>query len=80
MSVYTPGKSRLRNVSTPSAWSGIGSMIDICGVLNDYQFAATGPEADYEALRSDWLAVGDYIAEAIRLHREEISAEPASER
>jgi len=28
--------------------------------------------ADYEALRSDWLAVGDYIAEAIAAHKEAI--------
>lgn len=80
MSEYMPKVSRLHHVPTPTAWTGIGSMFDICGILNTYTVAPSGERADYEALRSDWLAVGDYIAEAIALHKQAIEKESASER
>ena len=80
MNDYMPKTNRLHLVPTPTAWTGIGSLIDICGVLNTYTPAESGERADYEALRSDWLAVGDYMAEAIILHKQAIEKERASER
>lgn len=80
MSDYMPKTNRLHLVPTPTAWTGIGSLIDICGVLNTYTPAESGERADYEALRSDWLAVGDYITEAIILHKTAIEKARASER
>ena len=76
---YMPETNRLHRVPTPSAWTGIGSLFDICGVLNTYTVAPSGQVADFEALRSDWLAVGDYISEAIILHRKALEKESASE-
>ncbi|MCY4019447.1 MAG: hypothetical protein OXG39_08570 [Chloroflexi bacterium] len=75
MKEYTPKSNRLHLVSTPTAWTGIGSLIDVCGVLNTYHVAPSGAKADYEALRSDWLAVGDLITEAITLHKETIDSD-----
>ncbi len=80
MSAYMPETNRLHRVPTPTAWTGIGSMFDICGILNTYTIAPSGERADYEALRSDWLAVGDCIAEAIALRKQAIENERASER
>lgn len=80
MSEYMPKTNRLHRVPTSTVWTGIGSMFDVCGVLNTYTVAPSGEREDYEALRSDWLAVGDYIAEAIVLHREAIEKERDSER
>lgn len=77
---YMPNTNRLHLAATPTAWTGIGSLVDICGVLNTYTTAPSGEQADYEALRSDWLAVGDYIAEAIILHNQAIKKARASER
>ena len=76
---YLPITNRLHNVPTPTAWTGIGSLFDICGVLNTYDIAPSSERADYEALRSDWLAVGDYITEAIIRYQQEIEKERASE-
>ena len=80
MNEYLPKTNRLHLVPTPTAWTGIGSLFDICGVLNTYTSAPSGTNADYEALRSDWLAVGDYITEAIILHKEALEKERISER
>ncbi len=80
MSDYLPKSNRLHLVPTPTAWTGIGSMFDICGLLNTYSASPSGERADYEALRSDWLAVGDYIAEAISLHTAAIEKERVSGR
>ena len=77
---YMPNTNRLHLVPTPTTWTGLGSLFDVCGVLNTYTTAPSGERADYEALRSDWLAVGDYITEAIILHKQAIEKERASER
>ena len=79
MKEYVPTTNRLHLVPTPTVWTGIGSLFDICGVLNTYTVAHSGERADYEALRSDWLAVGDYITEAIILRNQAIEKERGSE-
>ena len=79
MKEYVPTTNRLHLVPTPTVWTGIGSLFDICGVLNTYTVAPSGERADYEALRSDWLAVGDYITEAIILRNQAIEKERGSE-
>ena len=80
MNTYLPKTNRLHLVPTPTVWTGIGSLFDVCGVLNTYTIAPSGELADYEALRSDWLSVGDYIAEAVAEHKRTIEKERAGER
>ena len=77
---YTVNTNRLHLVPTPTAWTGVGSLFVICGILNTSTTAPSGERADYEALRSDWLAVGDYITEAIVLRKQAIKKARASER
>ncbi len=77
MKQYNPKTSRLHLFPTPTIWTGIGSLIDVCGTLNAYNASPTEAKADYDALHSDWLAVGDYISEAIVTHYDDIKREKA---
>ncbi len=68
---------------TPTFWTGIGSLIDVCGALNMYDVSpvaaktdydpASAAKADYDALRSDWEVVGERMRWAISQHEKEIS-------
>ncbi len=75
MENYDLKRSRLHLFPTPTIWTGIGGLMDICGVLNTYNAAPSGAKADYDAIRSDWLAVGDDIAAAIKMQKEMIESE-----
>ena len=79
MEDYDLKRSRLHLFPTPTIWTGIGSLMDICGVLNTYNAAPSGAKADYDALYSDWLAVGDDIAAAIKMQKEMIESERKSQ-
>ena len=73
------GKSRRLNhlylFPTPTFWTGIGSLIDICGVLNRHDATSLAGQAEYDdaaaakadrdAMRSDWEAVGAGMRRAI---------------
>ncbi|MCY4537232.1 MAG: hypothetical protein OXE52_03280 [Chloroflexi bacterium] len=72
MKKYDLSQSRLHLFPTPTFWTGIGSLIDVCGLLNMANYAETDEQADADALRSDWLAVGDDIAAAIGQYRESL--------
>ena len=43
---------------------GVARIFDFAGTLSEYNRSRTGEESDYQALLSDWLAVGDDIREA----------------
>lgn len=53
----------------PSFITGIARILDPFGTLNTYNTSSSGEEADYDALRSDWKAVGDDIRYAIRSYK-----------
>ena len=63
---------RLHLFPTPTFWAGIGSLIDVYGALSIYNSSPSAAKADYDALRSDWLAVGDSIAAAINIESEKM--------
>ncbi len=48
----------------PSFLDGIASVIDLGGVYEDFEIADDPARADYEAILSDWQAVGDDIRAA----------------
>ncbi len=75
MKRYDSKISRLHLFPTPNVWTGLGSLIDVYGALNTYNYAPSNAKADYDALRSDWLAVGDYITESIQKHYDNIERE-----
>jgi hypothetical protein len=50
----------------PSVLSGIGRVLDLGGVFDDYNVSETPMEADARALRADWAAVGKDLIDAMR--------------
>jgi len=43
----------------PSFLEGAGRVIDLFGVMQEYNTSPSMPEADRRAILSDWLAIGD---------------------
>src|SRR5688500_6707137 len=68
-------KSRMHLYSMPSFWKGVARLVDPLGLINTYNRSATPNEADYYALLSDWLAVGDDLNRAIELYDESLKQE-----
>ncbi|MDO4711378.1 MAG: hypothetical protein Q4A75_05320 [Peptostreptococcaceae bacterium] len=52
--------------SEPSLIEGLGRLVDWGLSLNMYNDSGDAIEMDHRALRSDWIAVGDDIREAIK--------------
>ncbi len=48
----------------PSFWSGWARIIDLGDTLTEYNQSLSPAQADYLALRSDWLVVGNDIRDA----------------
>ena len=48
----------------PRAWFGAARLLDLGGRFDEYNYSPTPIEADLNALRADWLAVGNDIREA----------------
>jgi hypothetical protein len=57
----------------PSFVSGLARILDFGGTLNEYSDTTSDDEADYRALESDSLAVGDAIREAASQAKLEIA-------
>jgi len=51
--------------SRPSFWEGMARMVDVFGLLNEYNSSSSDNEADFRATRSDWERVGADIWAAI---------------
>ena len=62
-----------RLFARPTFLEGAARVFDFANVLQKYRYDTTEPEADTNALSSDWMAVGDDIGHAImryeRQHR-----------
>ena len=62
-------KSKYFNYARPSFLEGMARIFDFGGSLDYYPRRSavrkSGPEADAEALREHWEAVGQYIRDAI---------------
>ena len=52
----------------PSFTEGYARLIDFWGTLNNYNESETAEEADYRAIRNDWVVVGEDLEEAINLY------------
>jgi hypothetical protein len=57
----------------PSFILGMASIIDFGNTLTEYNYANNGDQADYLALRSDWLAVGNDLRAAVEALRREVA-------
>lgn len=49
----------------PTFLEGVARSVDIGDTLTEYNTSENGTAADLQALRSDWLAVGNDLREAI---------------
>ena len=52
-------------VSTPSFISGVGSVFNLAGGYYTYNEHRSGPEADADAIRRDWLKIAEDFRAAI---------------
>ncbi len=53
----------------PSFFGGMGRVIDMFGVLNVYRYYANTEEADIDAMRRDFMAVGRDILGAMKAEK-----------
>ena len=49
----------------PSALAGAASILDFGDTLTEYNTSTSDEQADYLAMRADWLAVGDDLWSAM---------------
>ena len=52
----------------PSFLSGMGSILDLFGNLDGYNFSQTGEEADWKAIYSDYRMIGQDIEDSMRAY------------
>ncbi len=63
-------RTRLHLFARPSFLTGVARVVDFGGVLNTYNVSPSDEEADYYALLSDWLSVGDDLEHALEQYEE----------
>ncbi len=57
----------------PSFAGGVSSVLDLGATLQQYNNSATGNEADCDALKSDWQAVGNDLNNSIKMYEQELT-------
>jgi hypothetical protein len=60
--------------AVPSFLGGAARVLDLGCTLEEYNSALSGAQADYIALRADWMAVGRDLAAAMDQYRAELLA------
>jgi len=50
----------------PSFWGGAAHTLDLGSTLTDYNESLTPDEADYYAIKADWMSVGQDMHETIQ--------------
>jgi len=56
----------------PSFASGAARVLDLWGVLDDYNISPTTLEADEKAIAADWIIVGQDLSDAMEQHESEL--------
>ncbi len=49
----------------PSFWTGLAQVLDLGNTLFDYNESLTPAQADYLAMKADWLAIGIDLRRAL---------------
>jgi len=62
----------------PSFWGGFASLVNLSPSEKKYNYDATADDADINALRADWCAVGDDLRNAIKDYERERKEIPAA--
>ena len=65
----------------PSFLEGVARIFDLGDTMNEYNVSDTGHEADADAIRMDWAAIGQDIGDSMQMFEEKerdalSSAEP----
>ncbi|MBI2100822.1 MAG: hypothetical protein HYT47_02280 [Candidatus Vogelbacteria bacterium] len=55
-----------RLFAEPSFFEGVARVLDLGTTLQEYNVSETEQEADIEALKNDWRAVGDDLRSSIK--------------
>lgn len=63
-----------RLFALPSVLQGIGSILDLGGVVHRYATSPSGAEADSLAIRSDWEAIGQDLRRAVEKLESEVAS------
>jgi hypothetical protein len=58
----------------PSFASGVARVFDLFGQFDEYNRSETPEEADAKAIASDWIVVGQDIADAIEQNEPEMQS------
>ena len=58
----------------PSFASGAALVFDMFGQFDEYNISETTEEADAKAIASDWIVIGQDIADAIEQNESEVQA------
>lgn len=58
----------------PSFASGAARVFDLFGQFDDYNRSETTEEADAKAIASDWIVIGQDIADAMEQNESEMQA------
>lgn len=66
--------TRIHLFARPSFLTGVARLVDVFGSLNNYNTSPSDSDADYNALYSDWAAVGDEIERATERYKHEIKS------
>ena len=61
-------KHSFRLFARPTFLEGAARVFDFANILQRYRYDTTDHEADANALRSDWMAVGDDIRHAVSIY------------
>ena len=61
----------------PSFLIGIARLVDICGLMDDYNQSRTEQEADARGLYSDWRITGEDLLRALQTAKDEDTARQA---
>ena len=59
--------------SMPSFSRGLARSVDVGNTITEYNFSKTGEKADFDALKSDWEAVGDDLRHSIQKYAKQRS-------
>lgn len=62
----------------PTFWEGIARILDFGDTLTEYNISSTPEEADLEALRSDWYAIGQDMMHAVEVAKADMEPSPAN--
>ncbi|MGA2890763.1 MAG: hypothetical protein ABSE51_22280 [Terracidiphilus sp.] len=56
----------------PSFASGVARVFDLFGQFDEYNSSETAEEADARAIASDWIVIGQDIADAVEQNESEM--------